>query len=130
MGRVHLRRGNCLVYLKRDYLVQFIPKDRFTAIRDALVESDVIHVRKFCVQGEMCYGYRLLYPHNQGFSLYQPTTKRLIDKIMRWRKQESDTLRHPVHSELRRFVKAITIDEQAALPRFTAHRFSDQLRSP
>ena len=113
--RVHLRRGNCLVYLKRDYLVKFIPKERFTAIRDALVESDVIHVRKFCVKGEMSYGYRLLYPHNQGFSLYQPTTKRLIDKIVRWRKQESDTLRHPVHRELRRYVKALTIDEQAAL---------------
>jgi hypothetical protein len=28
------------------------------------VESDVIHVRKFCVKGEMSYGYRLLYPHN------------------------------------------------------------------
>ncbi len=71
VGRVHLRRGNCLVYLKRDYLVEFIPKERFTAIRDALVESDVIHVRKFCVKGEMSYGYRLLYPHNQGFSLFQ-----------------------------------------------------------
>ena len=115
VGRVHLRRGNCLVYLKRDYLVEFIPKERFTAIRDALVESDVIHVRKFCVKGEMSYGYRLLYPHNQGFSLYQPTTKRLIDKIVRWRKRESDTLRHPVHRELRRYVKALTIDEQAAL---------------
>ena len=115
VGRVHSRRGNCLVYLKRDYLVEFIPKERFTAIRDALVESDVIHVRKFCVKGEMSYGYRLLYPHNQGFSLYQPTTKRLIDKIVRWRKRESDTLRHPVHRELRRYVKALTIDEQAAL---------------
>ncbi len=115
VGRVHLRRGNCLVYLKREYLVRFIPKDRFTAIRHALVESDVIHVRKFCVKGEMSYGYRLLYPHNQGFSLYRPTTKRLINKIVLWRKRESDTLRHPVHRELRRYVKAITIDEQAAL---------------
>ena len=115
VGRVHLRRGNCLVYLKRDYLVEFIPKERFTAIRDALVESDVIHVRKFCVKGEMSYGYRLLYPLNQGFSLYQPTTKRLIDKIVRWRKRKSDALRHPVHRELRRYVKALTIDEQAAL---------------
>jgi len=115
VGRVHLRRGNCLVYLKRDYLVRFIPKERFTAIRDALVESDVIHVRKFCVKGEMSYGYRLLYPHNQGFSLIRPTTKRLIDKIVRWRKRESDILRHPVHRELRRYVKALTIDEQAAL---------------
>jgi len=93
VGRVHLRRGNCLVYLKRDYLVEFIPKERFTAIRDALVESGVIHVRKFCVKGEVSYGYRLLYPHNQGFFLYQPTTKRLIDKIVRWRKRESDALR-------------------------------------
>src|SRR5271157_312820 len=115
VGRVHLRRGNNLVYLKRDYLVEFIPKERFTAIRDALVESDVIHVRNFCVKGEMSYGYRLLYPHNQGFSLYQPTTKRLINKIVRWRKQESDALRHPVHRELRRYVKALTIDEQGAL---------------
>src|SRR5271157_2246353 len=116
VGRVHLRRGNCLVYLlKRDYLVKFIPKERFTAIRDALVESDVIHVRKFCVKGEMSFGYRLLYPHNQGFFLYQPTTKRLINRIVRWRKQESDALRHPVHRELRRYVKALTIDEQAAL---------------
>jgi hypothetical protein len=115
VGRVHLRRGNCLVYLKRDYLVEFIPKERFTAIRDALVDSGVIHVRKFCVKGEISFGYRLLYPHNQGFSLYQPTTERLIDKIMRWRKQESDTLRHPVHRELRHFVKALTIDELAAL---------------
>src|SRR5208337_1596305 len=114
VGRVHLRRGNCLVYLKRDYLVEFIPKERFTAIRDALVESDVIHVRKFCVKGVMAYGYRLLYPHDQCFSLYQPTTMRLIDKIVRWRKRESDSLRHPVHRELRRYVKALTIDEQAA----------------
>jgi hypothetical protein len=115
VGRVHLRRGNCLVYLKRDYLVEFIPKERFTAIRDALVESGVIHVRKFCVRGEMSFGYRLLYPHNQSFSLIPPTTKRLIDKIMQWRKRESDTLRHPVHRELRRFVKALIIDEPAAL---------------
>jgi hypothetical protein len=64
VGRVHLRRGNCLVYLKREYLVEFIPKERFTAIRDALVEAGVIHVRKFCVKGEMSFGYRLLYPHN------------------------------------------------------------------
>jgi hypothetical protein len=115
VGRVHLRRGNLLVHLKRDYLVEFIPKERFTAIRDALVESDVICVRKFCIKGEMSYRYRLMYPHNQRFSLVRPTTKRLIDKIMRWRKRESDELRHPVHRELRRFVKALTIDEQAAL---------------
>jgi hypothetical protein len=82
---------------------------------DALVDSGVIHVRKFCVRGEMSFGYRLLYPHNQGFFLYQPTTKRLIDKIMLWRKRESDALRHPVHHELRRFAKAITIGEPAAL---------------
>ncbi len=115
VGRVHLRRGNCLVYLKRDYLVEFIPKERFTAIRDALVESDVIYVRKFCVKGEMSYGYRLLYPHNKAFSLIRPTTKRLIDKIVQWRKRESDTLRHPVHRELRRYVKALSIDEHGAL---------------
>src|SRR5208337_2827125 len=36
-------------------------------------------------------------------------------KIVRWRKRESDALRHPVHRELRRYVKALTIDEQAAL---------------
>ena len=115
MGRVHLRRGNCLVYLKHDYLAKFMPRGRFTTIRDALEEAEVIAVRKFCVKGEMSYGYRLLYPHNQGFSLYQPTTKRLIDKIVRWRKRESDTLRDPVHRELRRHVKAPTIDEQGAL---------------
>ncbi len=115
VGRVHLRRGNCLVYLKRDYLVRFIPKYRFTAIREALIESGVIHVRKFCIKGEMCFGYRLLPPHNQGFFLYQPSSKRLIDKIIQWRKKESDALRHPVHRELRRYVKALTIDEQAAL---------------
>jgi hypothetical protein len=115
VGRVHLRRGNCLVYLKRDYLVEFIPKERFTALRDALDDAGVIHVRKFCVRGEMCYGYRLLPPHNQGFSLVRPTTKRLIDKILRWRKRDSDTLRHPVHRALRRFVRALTIDELAAL---------------
>ena len=115
VGRVHLRRGNNLIYLKRDYLVKFIPKYRFTAIRDALVDSGVIHVRKFCIKGEMSFGYRLLPPHNQGFFLYQPTIKRLIDKIIRWRKKESDALRHPVHRELRRYVKALTIDEEAAL---------------
>ena len=115
VGRVHLRRGNCLVYLKRDYLVRFIPRDRFMAIREALIESGVIHVRKFCIKGEMCFGYRLLPPYNQGFFLYHPTSKRLIDKIIRWRKKESDALRHPVHRELRRYVKAITIDEEAAL---------------
>ncbi len=63
----------------------------------------------------MCFGYRLLPPHNQGFFLYRPTSKRLIDKIIRWRKKESDGLRHPVHRELRRYVKALTIDEQAVL---------------
>src|SRR5208337_2299399 len=88
VGRVHLRRGNCLVYLKCDYLVRFIPRDRFMAIREALIESGVIHVRKFCIKGEMCFGYRLLPPHNQGFFLYRPTSKRLIDKIIQWRKKE------------------------------------------
>ena len=115
VGRVHLRRGHGLVYLKRDYLVQFIPKKRFTAIRDALVDSDVIYVRKFCIRGEMSFGYRLRYPHNQGFIHHQPTTNKLIQKIQQWRKRESDTLRHPVHRELRRYLKAIKIDEQSAL---------------
>ena len=92
VGRVHLRRGNNLVYLKRDYLVKFIPKDRFTAIRDALVESDVIHVRKFCVKGEMSYGYRLLYPHNQGFSLV-PADHEEVDQ--QDRAVEEAGVRHP-----------------------------------
>ncbi len=74
VGRVHLRRGNCLVYLKHDYLAKFMPRGRFTIIRDALVDSGVIHVRRFCVPGELCYGYRLCPPHNQAFSHYQPTT--------------------------------------------------------
>ncbi len=26
VGRVHLRRGNCLVYLKHDYLARFMPR--------------------------------------------------------------------------------------------------------
>src|SRR5271157_3048743 len=115
VGRVHLRRGNCLVYLKHDYLARFMPRGRFTMIRDALVESDVIHVRKFCVPGELCYGYRLCPPHNQGFSHYQPTTKRLIKRIMAWRAKEFRDVRLPLHRYLRRFVKAITIDETAAL---------------
>jgi len=59
VGRVHLRRGNCLVYLKHDYLARFMPRGRFTMIRDALEEAEVIAVRKFCVPGELCYGYRL-----------------------------------------------------------------------
>ncbi len=58
VGRVHLRLGNCLVYLKHEYLATFKPRDRFVAIREALIESGVIHVRKFCVPGELCYGYR------------------------------------------------------------------------
>jgi hypothetical protein len=115
VGRVHLRRGNCLVYLKHDYLAKFMPRGRFTIIRDALVDSGVIHVRRFCVPGELCYGYRLCPPHDQGFSHYQPTTKRLIKKIMAWRAKEFREVRLPLHRELRRFVKAITIDEIAAL---------------
>jgi hypothetical protein len=115
VGRVHLRRGNNLVYLKRDYLVEFIPKERFTAIRDALEEAGVIHVRKFCIPGELCYGYRLCPPHDQGFSHDQPTTKRLINKIKAWRAKEFREVRLPLHRDLRRFVKAITIDETAAL---------------
>ena len=115
VGRVHLRRGNCLVYLKHDYLAKFMPRGRFTMIRDALVDSGVIHVRKFCVPGELCYGYRLCPPHNQAFSHYQPTTKRLINKIKAWRAKEFREVRLPLHRDLRRFVKAITIDETAAL---------------
>ena len=115
VGRVHLRRGNCLVYLKHDYLATFMPRGRFTMIRDALVDSGVIHVRKFCVPGELCYGYRLCPPHDQAFSHYQPTTKRLIKKIMAWRAKEFRDVRLPLHGDLRRFVKAITIDEIAAL---------------
>ena len=38
VGRVHLRRGDSLVYLKHDYLARFMPRGRFTMIRDALVE--------------------------------------------------------------------------------------------
>ena len=115
VGRVHLRRGNCLVYLKHDYLARFMPRGRFTMIRDALEEAGVIGVSKFCVPGELCYGYRLCPPHDQGFSHYQPTTKRLINKIMAWRAKEFRDVRLPLHRELRRFVKAITIDETAAL---------------
>ena len=84
-------------------------------IRDALEEAGVIAVRKFCVPGELCYGYRLCPPHDQGFSHYQPTTKRLINKIMAWRAKEFRDVRLPLHRDLRRFVKAITIDETAAL---------------
>ena len=115
VGRVHLRRGNCLVYLKHDYLVKFMPRGRFTSIRDALEEAEVIAVRKFCVPGELCYGYRLCPPHNQEFSHYQATTTLLINKIMAWRAKEFRDVRLPLHRDLRRFVKAITIDEIAAL---------------
>src|SRR5208337_4582990 len=115
VGRVHRRRGNCLVYLKHDYLARFMPRGRFTMIRDALEEAGVIAVRKFCVPGELCYGYRLCPPHDQGFSHYQPTTKRLINKIMAWKTKEFREVRLPLHRDLRRFVKAITIDEIAAL---------------
>ena len=115
VGRVHLRRGNCLVYLKHDYLAKFMPRGRFTMIRDALEEAEVITVRKFCVPGELCFGYRLCPPHDQGFSHYQPTTKRLINKIKAWRAKEFRDVRLPLHRDLRRFVKAITIDETAAL---------------
>ena len=115
VGRVHLRRGNCLVYLKHDYLARFMPRGRFTMIRNALEEAGVIAVRRFCVPGELCYGYRLCPPHNEAFSHYQPTTKRLINKIMAWRAKEFRDVRLPLHRYLRRFVKAITIDETAAL---------------
>ena len=66
-------------------------------IRDALEEAGVIHVSKFCVPGELCYGYRLCPPHDQGFSHYQPTTKRLIKKIMAWRAKEFRDVRLPLH---------------------------------
>ncbi len=115
VGRVHLRRGNCLVYLKHDYLARFMPRGRLTMIRDALMDSGVIHVRKFCIPGELCYGYRLCPPHNQGFSHFQPTTKRLISKILAWRAKEFRDIRLPLHRDLRRFVEAITIDEVGAL---------------
>ena len=107
--------GNCLVYLKHDYLAKFMPRGRFTIIRDALVETGVITVRKFCVPGEMCYGYRLCPPHDQGFIHYQPTTKRLVTKIMAWRAKEFREVRLPLHRDLRRYVKAIRIVEDAAL---------------
>ena len=103
VGRVH------------PYLAKFMPRDRFVAIREALIESGVIHVRKFCIPGELCYGYRLCPPHNQGFSHYRPTNKRLINKIMAWRAKEFRDVRLPLHRDLRRFVKAITIDEIGAL---------------
>ena len=115
VGRVHLRRGNCLVHLKHDYLAKFMPRGRFTMIRDALEEAGVISVRKFCVPGELCYGYQLCPPHDQEFSHCQPTTQRLINKIMAWRAKEFRDVRLPLHRDLRRFVKAITIDETAAL---------------
>src|SRR4051812_38931466 len=56
VGRVHLRRGNGLVHLKFDYLVKFIPEGRYLALRDALVDAGVIHVRKFCIRGQLAYG--------------------------------------------------------------------------
>ena len=115
VGRVHLRRGNCLVYLKHDYLAKFMPRGTLSRIRDALEDAGVIHVRKFCVPGEMCYGYRLCPPHDQGFTHYQPTTKRLVARIMAWRAKEFREVRLPLHRDLRRYVKAIRIDEQTAL---------------
>jgi hypothetical protein len=115
VGRVHLRKGNCLVYLKHDYLARFMPRGKFTMIREALEEAEVISVRKFCVPGELCFGYRLCPFHDQGFSHYQPTTKPLINKIKAWRAKEFRDVRLPLHRDLRRFVKAITIDETAAL---------------
>jgi hypothetical protein len=115
VGRVHLRKGNCLVYLKHDYLARFMPRGMLTRIRDALVEADVISVRKFCVPGELCYGYRLLRPHDQGFSHYQPTKEPLIKRIRAWRAKEFRDIRLPLHRDLRRFVKSLVIDEQAAL---------------
>ena len=115
VGRVHLRQGNCLVYLKHDYLAKFMPRGRLTAIRDALEDAGVIRVRKFCVPGEMCFGYQLLHPHNQGFSHYQPTTKSLVARIKAHRVKEFRAVRLPIHRDLRRYIKALRIDEQAAL---------------
>lgn len=115
VGRVHMRRGNCFVYLKHDYLARFMPRGRFTAIRDALEDAGVIRVRKYCVPGELCFGYRLLYPHDQGFTHYHPTAKPLVAKIMAHRVKEFRAVRLPLHRALRRYVKAIRIDEQAAL---------------
>jgi hypothetical protein len=85
-----------------------------TRIRDALVEADVISVRKFCVPGELCYGYRLVPPHDRGFSHYEPTEEPLIKKIMAWRAKELRTIRLLLHRDLRGFVKSVTIDEHAA----------------
>jgi hypothetical protein len=123
VGRVHLRRGNCLIYLKHDYLARYMPRGRLTRIRDALEDAGVIHVRKFCVPGEMCYGYRLLPPHDQGFSHYQPTIKRLVTRIMRWRAREFREIRLPLHRDLRRFVRAITIDQEGALAAVQGNAF-------
>jgi hypothetical protein len=123
VARVHLRRGNCLVYLKHDYLAKFMPRGTFTAIRDALEEAGVISVRKFCVPSEMSYGYRLCPPHDQGFFHYQTTTKRLIDKIRAWRAREFRDVRLRLRRDLRRLVKAITIDETAALSSVRGHPF-------
>jgi hypothetical protein len=123
VGRVHLRRGDHLVYLKHDYLRRFMPKGTFTEIRDALVESGVIAVRKFCRPGEISYGYRLRAPHDQGFHHHRPTATSLVEKFKAWRKRESDELRHPVHRELRRHLKALTIDVEAAIPSVKARGF-------
>ena len=90
VGRFHLRRRNCLVYLKHDYLAKFMPRGRFTMIRKALEEAGVISVRKFCVPGELCFGYQLCPPHDQGFFQFQPTNKRLIDKNRAWEPRSSE----------------------------------------
>ena len=123
VGRVHLRRGHALVYLKHDYLARYMPRGRLTRIRDAMEDAGGIAVRKFCMAGELCYGYRLLPPHDQGFSHYRPTTKRLVARIMAWRAKEFREVRLPLHRDLRRFVKAITIDEQAALETVRGNAF-------
>ena len=115
VGRVHQRRGDNLVPLKYDYLVKFIPEAHYLAIRDALIASGVIHVRKFCVPGAVAYGFRLLHPHDQGFSAPAAHDERLIRKIRAWRKAESREVRLPLHRDLRRHIKALTIDEGAAL---------------
>jgi hypothetical protein len=123
VGRVHLRRGDNLVHLKHDYLRRFLPRGTIVEIRDALVDSGVISVRKYCRAGEVCYGYRLLPPHDEGFSHYSPTAKPLVEKLRAWRKRESDALRHPVHREMRRLLKGLAIDRDAALASVTAEGF-------
>ena len=55
------------------------------------------------------------HPTTRGSPTTSPRPRRLINKIMAWRAKEFRDVRLPLHRELRRFVKAITIDETAAL---------------